>query len=275
MLNILRLEIKSFFKGGTIFFILFLPLFILLMLTTIAPIDLLSFTAIGININIISFFIFGSFFNNIRDKKIFLQMQLLTNRIIIISSLIVFTLFISTFTSIIIISSIFLLQLLEQVTGLPIVAFNGSIEWNFVWWNTIFFFILAGTVVSCLFALVIALLTKSKNYFYSIGVLMMFILIFSGGMFVSEQVIAYDNTQNVYFYKPNSVVVKNWMFYFRRVLPQFYLNQISILSFRIKDSMDYLNPLASINLMETLQTLIYPIVFSVVALSFSLFLMKR
>ena len=275
MVNILKLEIKSFFKGGTIFFILFLPLFILLMLTTIAPIDLLAFTAIGINVNVISFFIFGSFFNSIRDKKIFLQMQLLTKRIVIISSLIVFTLILSTITSVLLIGMIYLLQLLEQTTGLPIVAFNGTIEWGYVWWNTIFFFILFGTIVSCMFSLLVALLAKNKNFFYSVGVLMMFVLIFSGGMFVSEKVIAYDEIQGSYFYAANGMVVKNWMFYFRRILPQFYLNQISILSFRIKDSMDYLNPLDSVNLIETMKTLIYPIVFSAVVLSFSIFLMKR
>ncbi len=274
MFNILRLEIKSFLKGERIFFILLLPLFILLMLTPIAPVNLLAFTAIAININIISFFIFGSFFNNIRSKKIFLQMQLLTNRIIIIVSLIAFTLVITTTTSLILIGVIYLLQLIDQNTSFSILAFNGAISWNYVWWNVIFFFILFGTFLSCMLSLVIALLAKTKNYFYSIGVLLMFVLIFSSGMFVSEKIIAYDDVKGAY-YQTNSLVSQNWMYYFRRVFPQFHLNQVAILSFRIKDKIPYLNPFNSLNLIKTTKALIYPIVFCLLSLPFSMYLLKR
>ncbi len=248
VLAFLRLQRSILFKSKILLFIVLVPLFIFLMLLSIVPINLATFTLISLNLNIIGYFQFGSFYINFENTTIEKNILMRnSSKILKDINFIIFSLVLSFITTFMLLGFTFAFESIISNFGIVYGHTSSSnlINWNHLWWNNLIVYIfLASLLASTTSYFVVHLTNYNVNYFYSIGVIFLFVIMFFGGTFVSLYQIV-ENDSGTYKWISNSRSdVTNIFQFIKQFFPVYQLNQVAIYTFRVPNAnVDALNPL--------------------------------
>lgn len=250
ILSFLRLQRSILFKSKILLFIIVVPLFVFLMLISVVPITLAAFVLISINLNVIGYYQFGSFYisfeNTTVEKNILLNNS---SKIMKDLNFLIFSLILSVITTFFLIGIVWLLQFLVMKLNFSlgyVTSDRSLINWEHIWWNNLVVYItLASLLASSTSYFVIHLTNYNTKYFYSIGVIFLFVVIFFGGTFITEYQIDFNESSNTYEWIGNSRASNGDLFsLLQSIFPNYQLNQIAAYTFRIPDAdLTNLNPL--------------------------------